>query len=355
MERNFNWRFQVSALAFSIGAFGILCSASIAQASETAPAVRVRELSASDLLRMGIYESSFRTLSQYQRNTVTPDWTIPGGPEGNGRGTGGNPPPCPKGVNPNQTPPIVGPVGPIINIFTPDGPVGCLPTTPGDTIPPVPNPLPPYTPPTYPTWGTDPMPTDGTIGKIGGAVIVLERIVNLGKDVWQFIKDGHAVVNIDTPSASALPQGVSSAAELEGWEPKTKNYQIIVPGDGKNKKVEFVFRLTFWHSGSYRGFGSYIANLTVQAADYKVNWGQEFNVRARIPNEGLVNVSKDSTNPIAGAQVLVEWSRGKVFSTHGNSAVIYVRGDGQMKNLSAPDEEPEEIYPIGKGSGQRRR
>jgi hypothetical protein len=198
------------------------------------------------------------------------------------------------------------------------------------------------------------MPTDGPIGQIGGAVIVLEHIVNLGKDIWQFIKDGHAVVNIDMPSASALPQGVTSASDLQGWEPKTKNYQIIVPGDSKTRKIEFVFRVTMWHSGSYQGHGSYIANLTVQAADYKVNWGQEFNVRARIPNEGLVNVSKNSTDPIAGAQVLIEWSRGKVFSTHGNSAVLYVRGDGQMKNLSAPDDEPEDIYPIGKGSRSRR-
>jgi hypothetical protein len=193
------------------------------------------------------------------------------------------------------------------------------------------------------------------IGTIGSSVIILDRIVNIGKNIWQFVKDGHAVVNVDMPSASALPAGVTSASQLEGWEPMTKNYQIIVPGSGTKRQVEFVFRITLWHSGSYRGAGSYISNLTVQAADYKVNWGQDFNVRARIPAEGLVNVAKTGQSPIAAAQVLVEWSRGKVFSTQGNSAVIYVRGDGQIKNLSAPDDEPEDLYPIGKGANTGRR
>jgi hypothetical protein len=232
-------------------------------------------------------------------------------------------------------------------------PAGCIPY-PNPNPNPSPNPTGFPTP--YPTWNPDPIPTSGgVIGTIGGSVIILERIVNLGKTVWQFIKDGHAVVNIDMPSASALPTGITAASELEGWEPMTKNYQVVVPASGSQKKIEFVFRLTLWYGGNYRGVGQYISNLTVQAADYKVNWGQEFNVRARIPNEGLVNVSKTPGNPIAAAQVLVEWSRGKVWSTQGNSAVIYVRGDGQIKNLSAPDEDPEDLYPIGKGSSKPRR
>jgi hypothetical protein len=325
--------------------------AALAASYSSEPQIVVRELSRRQLGLMGISENSFQQ-PQYQYYTL-PTWTIPTGEQT--QGSGGNPPPCPKDVPglPTNPPPFFGTTGPILGT----APVGCTPTTPNPGGPGTPGTGIPgtqpgggtiYIPPT-----TDPIPTSGgVIGDIGGSVIIFEHIINIGKEVWQFVKDGHAVVNVDMPSASALPQGVTSAAELEGWEPLTKNYQVIVP-DSKKRQIEFVFRLTLWYNGSYHGTGAYISNLTVQAADYKVNWGQEFNVRARIPAEGLVNVSKVAGQPIAGAQVLVEWSRGKTWSTQGNSAVIYVRGDGQIKNLSAPDEEPEDLYPIGKGSHSR--
>lgn len=337
---------------------------SYAGTQSSQPAIEVHELSKRELRVMGISEQSFQQ-PQYQYYTL-PTWTIPTGEQT--QGTGGNPPPCPKDVpptpaNPNSPPPFFGTTGPILT-SAPTIPVGCTPTTPnpsgpGSTIPgTTPAPLPGTNPGGGTIWippTTDPIPTSGgVIGDIGGSVIIFEHIVNIGKEIWQFVKDGHAVVNVDMPSASALPQGVTSAAELEGWEPMTKNYQVIVPGNSKQRKIEFVFRLTFWYNGSYHGVGAFISNLTVQAADYKVNWGQEFDVRARIPAEGLVNVSKVPGQPIAAAQVLVEWSRGRTWSTQGNSAVIYVRGDGQIKNLSAPDEEPEDLYPIGKGSSSRR-
>jgi hypothetical protein len=354
--------FATSLLVLSVTSSGFADERYDAQTLSPAPAIQVHELSSRELGNLGISESSFQ---QPNNPALNPTWTIPTGEQT--QGTGGNPPPCPKDVTPTtqSSPPFIGgSPGPVFTWATNPPPAGTTApgtTAPGTTTPPTqgttgctpyPNPNNPNTPynPYYPN---DPIPTGGgVIGTIGSSVIILDRIVNIGKNIWQFVKDGHAVVNIDMPSASALPQGVNSAAELEGWEPMTKNYQVIVPSSGSKRQIEFVFRITLWHSGSYRGAGSYISNLTVQAADYKVNWGQEFNVRARIPNEGLVNVSKSAENPIAAAQVLVEWSRGKTWSTQGNSAVIYVRGDGQIKNLSAPDDEPEDLYPIGKGGNK---
>jgi hypothetical protein len=347
-----SWRLQFSVSAASLVlTMGMFSQAGIARAGDASPAIEVHELTNEQLRRMGITESNFH------QNSL---WTIPGGPETQ-PGSGGNPPPCPKAF---PTAPPLGPLGPVPTpSATSPADAGCVPTDPNGNYPTpyptypdpgYPDPSTTWTPDPYPTWDPNPMPTGGVVGAIGGGVVILEHIVNLGKDIWQFIKDGRAVVNADLPSASALPQGVTSASQLGGWEPKSKNYQVIIPGDRKGR-IEFVFRVTFWHSGSVKGQGHYIANLTVQAADYKVNWGQEFNVRARIPAEGITNVSRDENDPIAAAQVLIEWSRAKVFSTQGNSAVIYVRGDGQIKNLSAPDDEPEDLYPIGKGAGSRRR
>src|SRR4051812_21707689 len=46
----------------------------------------------------------------------------------------------------------------------------------------------------------------------------LDTVVRVGKAVWQVIKDNQPVLNVANVRSSALPKGVTSWVQLQGWQ-----------------------------------------------------------------------------------------------------------------------------------------
>lgn len=265
------------------------------------------------------------------------------------------PVPCPT----NRSPlpgvpqgPIFGPIIPYTIIPTPiPTPIatGVVPTPVPTSTSPVCTPIVPTNP-----IGIGNLPPvinpSGPLGSIQQGVVIIGQIVNIGQQIWSFIQNGHAVVTIDTQSANALPVGVTGPMQLAGWRVKSKVYNVQIPNQDPGKNIDFSFNLNFEYGGSYQGKGKFLSNVTTTVGNAHTNWGTNFTVRVRVPNDGIVNVGQTTDDPIAGAEVYVEWTRGKVFSTVNQAAVIFVRGDGQIQNLSQGDGEqdpPENLNPIG--------
>ena len=95
-----------------------------------------------------------------------------------------------------------------------------------------------------------------------------------------------------------------------------------------------------------------MTNIIVQPSDYTANWGQTLNIQVRVPTDGMTNAGDDVNNPVASAMIYIDWSREKIFSEEGSSAAFYVRADGLIQDMSAPDVDgdngaPTPVYPIG--------
>lgn len=165
----------------------------------------------------------------------------------------------------------------------------------------------------------------------GGDGIDIETIINLGKELWQFIVDNKPVVNIRTDRATALPKGVTHASELEGWiGPTLKTYEMTFENAYGLEVIDFKFRVNYTYNGSYNGQGQYLANVTIIPALVDVAWGYTFNARVAIPS--VLNVGSKAA-PVAGVEIQIRYSVDTVMKHYEETYDFFVRGDGQFKEL----------------------
>ncbi len=159
----------------------------------------------------------------------------------------------------------------------------------------------------------------------------LKTIINLGRELWQFIGDNRPVVNIRTDRATALPKGVLHASELEGWlGPALKTYEISIENGYGLEVIDFIFRVNYTYNGSYGGQGQYLANVTIIPALVDVAWGYTFNARVAIPS--VLNVGSKAA-PVAGVEIQIRYSVDTVLKHYEQTYDFFVRGDGQFKEL----------------------
>ncbi|MBI2605062.1 MAG: hypothetical protein HYW49_03170 [Deltaproteobacteria bacterium] len=165
----------------------------------------------------------------------------------------------------------------------------------------------------------------------GGDGVDIETIVNLGKELWQFIVDNKPVVNIRTDRATALPKGVTRASELEGWMgPTLKTYEMSFENGYGLEVIDFKFRVNYTYNGSYDGQGQYLANVTIIPALVDVAWGYTFNARVAIPS--VLNVGTKAA-PVAGVEIQLRYSVDTVVKHYEQTYDFFVRGDGHFKEL----------------------
>jgi hypothetical protein len=53
--------------------------------------------------------------------------------------------------------------------------------------------------------------------EVGGALVVIDQIVNLGEKVWKIVSDNKATANVKESFANAIPQGVENSQALAGF------------------------------------------------------------------------------------------------------------------------------------------
>lgn len=182
-----------------------------------------------------------------------------------------------------------------------------------------------------------PAPTSTTSRPSGTSLdtaeIVLDKVINMGRKVWAIVEANQPVVNVELNSANALPMGVQSWDSLQGWEaPSSRLYTYTYRNGFRMNVVKFSFRVLYTYGGSVNGKGRYLANVTVVPARLNVMWGYKFDAKASVPS--VLNASRIAGEPIAAAEVLVDWTVKTVLKHSRRSASFYVRGDGGFKDLS---------------------
>jgi hypothetical protein len=162
--------------------------------------------------------------------------------------------------------------------------------------------------------------------------VSLETVVNLGKSLWNLVSAGKPVANLKTDAANALPEGIRTWQELEGWKtPISKTFRVSYQNGFGSDVVSFTYRVLATHGGSYKGQGQYLTHVTVVPANVEVAWGYTFSANVAIPS---ITNAGTLLAPVAAAQVQVNWTV-DTFLRHTESAHnYYVTGDGEFTNLS---------------------
>lgn len=165
----------------------------------------------------------------------------------------------------------------------------------------------------------------------GGTVVQITQVINLGKEIWKMIEKNRPVVNLKTDFATALPKGVRSAGELEGWK-RTESavYEVSYKNIFRITTVRLKLRLVYTYGGSYQGQGKYLAYVSVDPIDLYVAWGYKFNANSSFPE--TLNVGTKA-NPVGGIRGMVSWEIDTVMSHAKGSTSFFVDGLGNFKDL----------------------
>ena len=178
----------------------------------------------------------------------------------------------------------------------------------------------------------DPSVVDGQNVDPVTAVVLVEKIVNIGLKVWKVVEANRPVVGVSRHVAHAVPEGVNSWRELEGWDrPRTRVYRVEYENFFGMTVVSFTYRVLYTAGGHVGGTGNYLANVTIVPADLQVAWGYTFNAEVDVPQ--VVNVGSRN-RPLAGAELLLSWRVATVMKESHQSMSYFVQGDGRFYDLN---------------------
>lgn len=188
-------------------------------------------------------------------------------------------------------------------------------------------------------WGDWlPFPLPGTPKRdepktpVDEADLILDKIINMGKKVWAIVEAGKPVVNMTTNVASAVPQGLSRWDQLGGWEiPKARVYRAVYKNGYGASVVEFKYRVIYTYGGNVGGKGRYLTQVTVVPDTLNVAWGYTFNAEVTVPS--VVNMG-NSTDPMAGMELMVHWKVDTVMKHSESSTSYFVKGDGSFVDMT---------------------
>lgn len=173
---------------------------------------------------------------------------------------------------------------------------------------------------------------DPTGGSINDRLVVIDHIINTGKDLWKFL-DENTVVKSTTQFATALPQGIRDWTVMEGWKPpQGKTYRLTAKNLYGMTMVDVKFMVLRNYGGSYEGKGHFLTAVNAQAIPASSSMGYRVSLEAGAPPEGIVNAGTKA-DPVAGMEFIVGWSvETAVKKSHG-SLIYYLDGNGAFQQI----------------------
>ncbi len=165
-------------------------------------------------------------------------------------------------------------------------------------------------------------------------VIIIAEIVNIAVKVWDIIKDNAPVVDINTKYASAVPSGIGSWTQLNGWKkPSGYSYSFSAINGFGAKWVDVEYKVLFTSGGKYMGKGKYLTGVTIIPSKVDVNWGTHVTLSAEVPDSTIVNIGT-SEDPVAAMQLVLTHRMSTVMSNLNGTEVYYINGYGDMQEIT---------------------
>jgi hypothetical protein len=150
-------------------------------------------------------------------------------------------------------------------------------------------------------------------------------IVNLGKEIWAIIVENQPVVNTSHDYANALPRGVTSAGDLDGFSDLTTTSYRMWGENGFGMTVyDVTYTLVHQYGGSYDGKGKFLATASVLPASISVLWG--YNVDLHVKHVSSLNVGS-ATAPVGSVNMELAFTVHTVIKHHTTTTLYQFRGD----------------------------
>ena len=162
--------------------------------------------------------------------------------------------------------------------------------------------------------------------------IDIDKIIAIGKKIWEIIEAGKPVVDYKNDWAGAVPKDVDWM-DLEGF--KAANWGTF-GWTFKNTygmtTVEFLWKFAWTCKGSYNGHGQFLMNVGTAIEKIYAAWGFTVNVQATVDQTPVNYGTK--VDPIAGLNIEVTMDVKTVLQSQTARCRVNVRGDCSGKKVS---------------------
>jgi hypothetical protein len=161
--------------------------------------------------------------------------------------------------------------------------------------------------------------------------MVVDKIINIGKKIWNIVQAGKPVSNIKTDVATALPMGAKCWTDLGNWQmPQSKVYQASFVNGWGSEVVKISYRVLWLPGGQVNGVGNYIGYATITPVNVEVSWGFTLNATVSIPT--VFNMGS-KTAPVGGMQMTMQYRVESALTTIDQAQAFFVDGRGNFKML----------------------
>lgn len=202
--------------------------------------------------------------------------------------------------------------------------------------------LPDFVPTPSPTPGASPaptvspgdilLPTTPVVDPASSDKITLGHMIALGNKIWDFIINNKPNAEYDVFKASVVPSGITSWGQLQKWsKPVSKIYRVEFTNMFGQPAGGFDYRLTYFHSGSYQGKGKFLGQISVVPTNVHLNTDRSLKMKVELAS--VINFGSEE-DPVAGAQIIINWSSPTTTRYEMYSAEYLIYGTGEITDLS---------------------
>lgn len=161
------------------------------------------------------------------------------------------------------------------------------------------------------------------------APVVIDAIVNVGKFLWDVVKENKASVDYDEDWASATPKN-ADWLDLEGFVDKdSKLYKWTVKGPLGTEVARFGWKFSYQCKGSYNGKGKYIDVAGVSINNIYAGVGWKVNVNVSVPSKPTNKGTKKA--PIASLPIEVGLRASSIIQSYVLKCRVIVDGECGLK------------------------
>jgi hypothetical protein len=159
------------------------------------------------------------------------------------------------------------------------------------------------------------------------AQVTPAEVVQIGKALYDALKDNQPMINVSTDWAGAVPKGISNWTSLENWQqPKTsQNFYVEFKNEIGMKLTKFEWVFAWKFGGSYQGTGKYVTQAGIQMASAYAKPTEHLDVAVT----SLKPVNYGTTaDPVAGLDIQVSVSSHGLFEKTTKTCTMTLLGDG---------------------------
>lgn len=157
-------------------------------------------------------------------------------------------------------------------------------------------------------------------------------LVLIGEKIYNLVKKGQPVLNVETQTWSVLPKNVTEASALSDWKnPVRKGYSFSAENGYGVEVINVRYIIQFVPGGRHEGKGAYLAHISAIPTTVDVAWGYTLNITAE--SREPLNVGSP-TNPVAAFSTDVKIEVKTLVKRSIKTLSTFMTGDGEISPAS---------------------